>query len=54
VHVVYRPLRAVGDDVAVTNTNRDYLGVLRTTGPDSSTVDSVAAEFLTVHQWDIR
>lgn len=54
VHVVYRPLRSAGDEVAMTNTNRDYLGILRTTGPDSSTVDSVAAEFLTVHQWDIR
>ena len=54
VHVVYRPLRAVGDEVVLTNTNRDYLGVLRTTGPDRSTVDSVAADFMNAHHWGIR
>jgi hypothetical protein len=54
VHLVYRPLRAVSDDVVRTDTNRDYLGFLRTIGPDRATVDAVAGEFLAVHDWDIR
>ncbi|HEY1573562.1 MAG TPA: hypothetical protein VGG05_19630 [Pseudonocardiaceae bacterium] len=54
VHLVYRPLRGLGDALVLTNTNRDYLGVLRTTGPNGSTVDTVAADFLDVHRWDIR
>ncbi|HEX3649248.1 MAG TPA: ATP-grasp domain-containing protein [Pseudonocardiaceae bacterium] len=54
VHVVYRPMRGVGDNVVLTNTNRDYLGALRTVGPNRTTVDAVAAEFLVVHQWGIQ
>lgn len=54
VSLVYRPLRAIGDDRPLTNTNRDYLGVLRTTGPDQTTVDKFAADFLAAQRWDIR
>ncbi len=50
----YRPLREVGTDRPRTNTNRDYLGVLRTIGPDQTTVDDAAAEFLATARWDIR
>lgn len=31
----YQPLRAVGDVIALTHSNKDYLGVLRGTGPDA-------------------
>lgn len=54
VSLVYRPLRAIGDERPLTNTNRDYLGVLRTIGPDRTTVDKFAADFLAARQWDIR
>jgi hypothetical protein len=54
VSLVYRPLRAIGDDRPLTNTNRDYLGVLRTIGRDQTTVDSSAAAFLAEQRWDIQ
>ncbi|HEY3610237.1 MAG TPA: hypothetical protein VGL06_22250 [Pseudonocardiaceae bacterium] len=54
VSLVYRPLREIGDDRPVTNTNRDYLGVLRSIGTDQATVDRVAAEFLAAQRWEIR
>jgi biotin carboxylase len=54
VTMTYRPMRELGDDRPHTNTNRDYLGVLRTIGPDQATVDRSAAAFLASHHWDIR
>jgi biotin carboxylase len=54
VSLVYRPLREIGDDRPLTNTNRDYLGVLRSTGTDQATADRVAAEFLAAQRWEIR
>jgi hypothetical protein len=52
--LTYRPLRETGRHRPLTNTNRDYLGVLRTIGPDQSVVDKLAAEFLATHTWDVR
>jgi hypothetical protein len=38
------PLRSAGDDITVTGTNRDYLGVITAIGPDLAAVErSVAA-----------
>ncbi|MEU6351433.1 ATP-grasp domain-containing protein [Streptomyces sp. NPDC047072] len=54
VHLTYRPLREPGERHALYRTNRDYLGVLRATGTDQSTVDRGAAEFLAAHSWEIR
>jgi hypothetical protein len=54
VRLSYRPLRETGTERPRTNTNRDYLGVLRTIGPDQTTVDAAAAGFLASHRWDIR
>jgi biotin carboxylase len=54
VRLAYRPLREVGEPRPRTNTNRDYLGVLRTIGPHQAIVDRVAAEFLATHRWDIQ
>lgn len=31
----YKPLRSAGDAISLTNSNKDYLGVLRGTGPDA-------------------
>jgi biotin carboxylase len=49
----YRPLRAVGDTIALTHTNRDYLGVLRCVGSDRPSVDAGADAFLAAHRWDV-
>lgn len=54
VSLVYRPLREIGEDRPVTNTNRDYLGVLWSIGSDQATVDRVAAEFLADQCWKIH
>lgn len=49
----YRPLRAVGDTIRLTHTNRDYLGVLRCVGADRVSVDATADAFLANHRWDV-
>jgi biotin carboxylase len=54
VSLTYRPLRAIGEERPLTNTNRDYLGVLRSIGIDQSIVDKVAAEFLAEHRWVVQ
>jgi biotin carboxylase len=54
VRLTYRPLRNVGEHRSKTNTNRDYLGVLRTIGPDQRTVDAAAEAFLAAQRWDIQ
>ncbi|WP_329296198.1 ATP-grasp domain-containing protein [Streptomyces pseudovenezuelae] len=54
VHLTYRPLRQTGERHDLYRTNRDYLGVLRATGTDQSTVDRVAAQFLAARRWEIQ
>ncbi|MBW0272567.1 siderophore biosynthesis protein [Nocardia sp. MH4] len=54
VDLTYRPLRAIGSHHRLTLTNRDYVGVLRTVGPDSATVDRVADHFLTEQRWEVH
>jgi len=54
VSLAYRPLREIGDERPMTNTNRDYLGVLRAIGTDQATVDRMAAAFLAEQHWDIQ
>ena len=49
----YWPLRAVGDTIALTHTNRDYLGVLHCVGTDRASVDALAEGFLAGHLWDV-
>lgn len=38
LRLTYQPLRAVGDTIALTHSNKDYLGVLRGAGPDAGTL----------------
>lgn len=52
--LTYRPLRAIGETRPKTNTNRDYLGVVRVTGTDQSTVDRIAAGFRAANRWEIH
>jgi biotin carboxylase len=54
IRLTYRPLREVGEHRHKTNTNRDYLGVLRTIGADQRSVDAAAEEFLAGRRWDIQ
>ncbi len=53
VRLTYRPLRDVGERHDLHHTNRDYLGALRTTGPDQQSVDRAAEDFLAEHRWEI-
>ncbi len=53
VRLKYSPMRSVGERHPLYHTNRDYLGVLRTTGTDQATVDRVATGFLAAQRWEI-
>ncbi|MFC4587500.1 ATP-grasp domain-containing protein [Sphaerisporangium corydalis] len=54
VRLRHRPLRAVGDTVELTRTNRDYLGVVRATGPDVAAVDRAIGDFRARSPWVIE
>lgn len=53
VRLWHRPLRAVGDRIELTNTNRDYLGIVRAIGPDRAHVDAAVADFTAESPWVI-
>lgn len=53
VRLWHRPLRAIGDRVEVTHTNRDYLGIVRAIGPDQVTVDAAVGSFRELRPWTI-
>ncbi|WP_329042420.1 ATP-grasp domain-containing protein [Streptomyces sp. NBC_00178] len=53
VRLAYRPLRATGERHPLHRTNRDYLGILRTIGPDQDAVDRAADTFLAAQRWEI-
>ncbi|MGI5322806.1 ATP-grasp domain-containing protein [Actinomadura nitritigenes] len=53
VRLAYRPQRAVGDAVALTRTNRDYLGTVRAIGPARDEVEAALARFRSAHDWTI-
>jgi biotin carboxylase len=54
VRLWHRPSRAVGDRVARTHTNRDYLGVVRAIGPARRAVDTAIDAFRAERPWVIR
>ena len=39
LQMTYKPLRSAGDTISLTNSNKDYLGVLRGTGADAQRLD---------------
>lgn len=49
----YRPLRAEGDHIEITHTNRDYLGVITAIGPDAAAVDLSVAALRATGNWEI-
>ncbi|MFV2177311.1 acetyl-CoA carboxylase biotin carboxylase subunit family protein [Actinomadura sp. LOL_016] len=53
VRLAYRPQRDVGDEVALTRTNRDYLGTVRAIGPGPDDVRAALARFRAAHEWTI-
>ncbi|WP_067455374.1 ATP-grasp domain-containing protein [Actinomadura macra] len=53
VRLAYRPQRGVGDAIAITRTNRDYLGTVRAIGPDAGQVETALARFREAHTWTI-
>ncbi|HEU5157756.1 MAG TPA: siderophore biosynthesis protein [Streptosporangiaceae bacterium] len=53
VRVTYRPQRPVGSAVALSHTNRDYLGTIAAIGPDPAAVAATIACFRAEHVWEI-
>ncbi|MFF4625603.1 siderophore biosynthesis protein [Nonomuraea jabiensis] len=51
VRLWHRPLRAVGDVISLTHTNRDYLGVVRAVGPSRAAVDAAVASYRAARPW---
>jgi len=49
-----RPLRAVGDRIELTHTNRDYLSVISVIGPDPTATDRAVTAQRAVDGWKIE
>ena len=49
----YQPLRAVGDTIALTHSNKDYLGVLRGAGDDADTLAAAMDNAAKHLSWEI-
>jgi biotin carboxylase len=48
-----RPLRAAGDHVAITHTNRDYLGVISAIGTDAAAVEDAVTAARATEGWPV-
>jgi biotin carboxylase len=53
VRVAYRTQRPVGSVVALSHTNRDYLGTITAIGPHPAAVAAAVARFRAEHVWEI-
>ena len=53
VRLSFRPLRAPGDHIVITHTNRDYLGVISAIGPDAATVERAVAAARAAEEWPV-
>jgi biotin carboxylase len=53
VRLSFHPLRTAGDDIVVTHTNRDYLGVISAIGPDATAVEVAVAAARAAASWPI-
>ncbi|GAA3682457.1 carboxylate--amine ligase [Nonomuraea antimicrobica] len=54
VRLWHRPLRAVGDVISLTHTNRDYLGVVRAVGPSRERVDAAVERYRATRPWVVE
>jgi biotin carboxylase len=53
VRLSFQPLRAAGDDIVVTHTNRDYLGVISAIGTDAPGVEAAVAAARAAESWPV-
>ena len=53
VRLSFQPLRAAGDDIVVTHTNRDYLGVMSAIGTDATAVEAAVAAARAAENWPV-
>jgi hypothetical protein len=53
VRLTYWPLRAIGDSITLSRTNRDYIGTIRVIGPDADAVENALRRFRARHRWVI-
>jgi biotin carboxylase len=53
VRLTYRPQRATGSAVALSHTNRDYLGTIQAIGPSPAAVAAAITRFRADHVWEI-
>ncbi len=49
----YRALRQVGDQVRLSHSNKDYLGVLRMIAPDAASLDARFAAAIADLHWEL-
>lgn len=54
VSLTHWPMRRAGDEIAVTGTNRDYLGVVCAIGPDPAAVDDAVRDLRSSLDYRIR
>ncbi|WP_417546309.1 hypothetical protein [Marinobacter sp.] len=52
----FKPLRKIGDEVQITNSNKDYLGILRVFASDQATVDQALDDWsgALIEEWELR
>ena len=53
VTLSYRPLRATGDRIETTHTNRDYLGVISVIGPSLAAAERAVTALRAAGGWEI-
>jgi biotin carboxylase len=53
VHLVYRPVRGLGEYHEHHRTNRDYLGLVWAVGSDRAAVHGAVDDFLAANRWEI-
>jgi hypothetical protein len=53
VRITYRTDRPVGSAIALSHTNRDYVGTIRAIGPDPAATERAVAAFRAGHVWEI-
>jgi biotin carboxylase len=53
VRLAYWPVRAAGDTIELTRTNRDYVGTIRAVGADAAGVEAAIRGFRARHTWEI-
>ena len=53
IRLSYQPLRQVGDAIQLTNSNKDYVGVLRGSGPDAGGLAAAVEKASSQFAWEI-